>query len=180
MFENVRADMKAYKGPWYREFGFWVTALYRFGSFAEHLNRGPTRTLLLGMHRVLSLPPAFFRGVYLPSGAVIGPGLALPHAQNLILGSQCQIGRNCAIYHDVTLGRQRWKPGEPKLGDRVCVFAGAKIFGNVVVGDHSEVGANTVVTHDIPPDSVVVVSPCRTFPPQTGRTIRGCPPAPRE
>jgi serine O-acetyltransferase len=173
MLENVRADMRAYDRPWYRELGFWVTAVYRFGACAERMKRGPTRTILLAAHRALAAPPAFFRGVYLPSSAAIGPGLCVMHAQNIVVGAKCEIGHDCALYHDVTLGRQQGKLGVPKLGNHVQVFAGAKIVGNVTIGEGTEVGANAVVTRDVPPRSVVVASPCRVLPAETSRAIRG-------
>lgn len=90
--------------------------------------------------------------------AVIGPGLFLPHPTDVTIGSASHIGRNATIYNGVTLGSKRI--GEehvqmPRLGDRVVVYTGAKLIGNITVGDDTEIGALALCTKDVPAHSVM-------------------------
>ncbi|MEJ2219133.1 MAG: serine acetyltransferase [Gemmatimonadota bacterium] len=175
MFESIRADMKRYEdlGGWHRRLGFWVTATCRFGFWADGMNRGTVRTALLAAHSLLCTPWLLFKGVYLPPRAKIGAGLRLPHPQNILMGAECEIGENCSLFHDVTLGRGGGKPRPPKLGNNVQVFAGAKILGDVVVGDNVEIGANAVVSRNVPSGSAVMVAPCRAVPIRTVLAFHG-------
>lgn len=89
----------------------------------------------------------------------IGGGLALPHADGVIIGEGVVIGERCTLFQQVTLGQSGG--GYPRLGDDVIVYAGAKIIGEVFVGDRCIVGANAVVTKDCPSDSVVAGVPAK-------------------
>lgn len=83
----------------------------------------------------------------------VGENFQLPHPHNIVIGNEVKIGSNCKIYHDVTLGQNKGK--YPILGDYVIVYPGAKIFGDVKVGNNVIVGANAVVTKDIPDNAIV-------------------------
>ena len=83
----------------------------------------------------------------------IGGGLLIQHGFSTII-SAARIGRNCKIYHHVTLGFNHALEA-PVLGDNVEVCCGAKIIGGVTVGDDVLVGAGALVTRDVPPNSVV-------------------------
>ena len=79
-----------------------------------------------------------------------------------------RVGANCWINQQVTIGFDR--PGErPVLGDRVSVFAGAKVLGNVTVGDGARIGANAVVLEDVPPGHTAIGVPARLLPPKNQR-----------
>jgi len=112
--------------------------------------------------------------VELPSRARIGAGFALFHPYNVLIGSDVVIGEECTIYHEVTLGSGAAR-GQPTLGNHVVVFAGARVFGGITLGDRCEIGANCVVTRDVPPYSVVVAALPRTIP--QSMLPRGAPPA---
>jgi serine O-acetyltransferase len=89
----------------------------------------------------------------------IGPGLFIQHGIATIIYAE-RIGANCWINQQVTVGFVD-NSGMPKLGDDVMVFAGAKVLGNITLGDHVRVGANAVVVKDVPPNCTVVGVPAR-------------------
>ena len=113
----------------------------------------------------------------------IGGGLLLPHPQGVVIHPDAEIGPNCLLLQQVTLGTGP-KPGVPKLGGHVDVGAGAKLLGGVVIGEHATIGANAVVISDVPAHAVAVGVPAvikRRAPagntPRDGR--RGAPPSSR-
>ena len=88
----------------------------------------------------------------------LGGGLLLPHPQGVVIHPDVELGPNCLLMQQVTLGTGP-KPGVPKLGGHVDVGAGAKILGGVVIGDHAVIGANAVVISDVPAHAVAVGIP---------------------
>ena len=105
----------------------------------------------------------FLTGIEIHPGARIGPGFFIDHGMGVVIGETAEIGANVTLYHGVTLGGVSWQKGKrhPTLGNSVVVGAGAKVLGPIVVGDHSRVGANSVVVKDTPAESVVVGVPGR-------------------
>lgn len=87
----------------------------------------------------------------------VGPGLIIQHGFASVIVAE-RIGAYCWINQQVTLGTGP-KPGFPTLGDHVRIAPGAKVLGRVTIGDRSIVGANAVVTKDVPPDVTVVGVP---------------------
>ena len=90
-------------------------------------------------------------------GATIGKNLFIDHGGGLVIGETAVIGNNCHIYHGVTLGgvSLEAKKRHPTLEDFVLIGAGAQILGNITIGKGSKVGANSVVTKDVPPGITV-------------------------
>ncbi len=166
MFENLRHDIRrnSHDGQWYTNPGFWIVAVHRLGMWAHSLPaifRIPTWVL----YRIFRLPYFFFH-IRLWAGARgtrIGPGLRLIHPTNITIDSRAEIGEDCVIFHDVTLGTGQI-PGAPKIGNNVDIYPGARILGGITVGDRSMVGANCVVTRDVPPDSIFLAAPGRVMP----------------
>lgn len=102
-------------------------------------------------------------GIDIHPGAEIGSDFFIDHGSGTVIGETTEIGNNCTIYQNVTLGgvSLEQKKRHPTLGDNVVVGAGAKILGPVIIGDNVKIGANSVVTKDIPDNSVVVGVPGR-------------------
>ena len=176
MFENLRRDLEKYEdcGGWYKNAGFWIVAIYRFGMWADSLPSQFLRIPMWGFYRILNLSLRRYN-VHLwagQSGTRIGAGLKLIHPTNIMVGSGVVIGEDCLIFHDVTLGTGQI-PGTPKIGSKVDVYPGARVLGGVKIGDHSMVGANCVVTRDVPQDSVVVSPPSRVIPRTLSPVARG-------
>ena len=98
-------------------------------------------------------------GADIPLGCTIGGGLLLPHPNGVVIHPDAQIGPNCLIFQQVTLGGGRG--GAPRLAGQVDVGAGAKLFGAITIGAHARVGANAVVLQDVPPGATAVGVPAR-------------------
>lgn len=107
-------------------------------------------------------------GCYLSPSAQIGPGLALPHPNGIVIGEGAVIGAGCTIYHQVTLGGRRLgdqsRGAYPQIGDNVVIFAGAKLIGQITIGDGATIGANAVVLQDVPARRTAVGVPARVLP----------------
>ena len=91
--------------------------------------------------------------------AIIGKNFRIPHPLCVVIGKDAVIGDNFTIYQGVTIGQNNDK--FPVIGDNVTVFAGAKIIGGIKIGNNVIVGANSVVTHDVPDNCVVAGIPAR-------------------
>lgn len=173
MFDNLKRDAaKCMK--WYADAGFWIVAIYRFGVWADSLPRPFLRIPMWVLYRILRLPYFFFK-VHLwagPKGARIGAGFHLIHPTNVMIGSGVEIGEDCLIFHDVTLGTGQ-VPGTPKIGGNVDIYCGARVLGGVTVGDGSMVGANCVVTRDVPGASVILAAPGRVMSRSLSPVARG-------
>ncbi len=167
MFENLRRDITKYEDHvrWYANPGFWIVAIYRFGMWADSLPSKFMRIPMWVLYRLIKLPLGRYN-VHLwagRSGTRIGAGIKLIHPTNIMIGSGVVIGDDCLIFHDVTLGTGQI-PGTPKIGNNVDIYPGARVLGGVKVGDNSMIGANCVVTRDIPPDSIFLTAPGRAIP----------------
>jgi serine O-acetyltransferase len=90
----------------------------------------------------------------------LGGGLLIPHPQGLVIHPEAELGPNCLLLQQVTIGTGP-KPGLPKLGGHVDVGAGAKILGGVTIGEHAVIGANAVVIADVPAHSIAVGVPAK-------------------
>lgn len=100
-------------------------------------------------------------GIEIHPGATIGKGLVIDHGMGVVIGETAIVGDDCVIYHGVTLGgtgKQHAKR-HPTIGNRVFIGAGAKLLGNITIGDDAKIGANAVVLKDSVANSVMVGIP---------------------
>lgn len=111
------------------------------------------------MHRRLS----WKLGISIPPSTRIGPGFYIGHFGGIIVNHKSVIGKNCNISQGVTIGKANRgrNKGYPTLGDNVFIGPGAVIVGNVRVGNNVAIGANSVVTRDVPDNAVVAGVPGR-------------------
>ena len=120
--------------------------------------------------RFISQLSRFLTGIEIHPGAKIGKNLFIDHGMGVVIGETSEIGDNVTIYHMATLGgiapsinsnQQRMVKRHPTLNDCVVVGSGAQILGPVVIGANAKVGANAVVTKDVPENAVMVGIPAK-------------------
>ncbi len=99
-------------------------------------------------------------GADIPLNCRLGVGLLLPHPNGIVIHPDVEVGPNCLIFQQVTLGAGGGE-GFPIIGGHVDIGAGAKVLGAVRVGDHARIGANAVVLSDVAPGATVVGIPAR-------------------
>ena len=118
---------------------------------------------IFGIPTLLMRWARFWTGIEIHPGAQIGKGLFIDHGMGVVIGETSVIGDNVTLFQQVTLGGTGKEAGKrhPTLGNNVVAGAGAKILGNIRVGDDVFIGANAVVVRDIPPKATVVGVPGR-------------------
>ncbi len=100
-------------------------------------------------------------GIEIHPAAKIGNSFFIDHGMGVVIGETADIGDNVTLYQGVTLGGTGFATGKrhPTVQDNVTIGSGAKLLGPITVGHGSKVGANSVVIHDVPPNSTVVGNP---------------------
>jgi serine O-acetyltransferase len=113
--------------------------------------------------RLISHLARFFTGIEIHPGAAIGRGVFIDHGMGVVVGETAIIGDYALIYQGVTLGGTGKECGKrhPTLGTNVVVGAGAKVLGNINIGNNARIGAGSVVLRDVPSDCTVVGVPGR-------------------
>ena len=111
--------------------------------------------------RLISQYSRFFTGIEIHPGAAIGKDFFIDHGMGVVIGETSIIGDGVLLYQGVTLGGTGLEKGKrhPTIGSNVVIGAGAKVLGNITIGDNSYIGANSVVIKDVPPNSTVVGIP---------------------
>lgn len=161
MFENLREDLKTYEGNWGAQ-GFWVMVTYRFGRWRYSIKQRWLRMPFSLMYKILYKLTQVLTGVELPCEVEIGNNFRIDHFGDIIVSGYARFGDNCVIRNGVTVGLQRVdEPIAPRIGDNVDIGAGAKILGNITIGNHVSIGANAVVIEDVPENSLAVGVPAR-------------------
>jgi len=124
--------------------GLWRRRLYLPGRMVSYLSRWLT-------------------GIEIHPGARIGRRLIIDHGMGVVIGETAVVGDDVYLYHQVTLGGTSSERGKrhPTVGSNVIIGAGAKVLGDIMVGNGARIGANAVVVQDVQPDMTVVGIPAR-------------------
>jgi serine O-acetyltransferase len=111
--------------------------------------------------RVMANVTRVLTGIEIHPGARIGRGLFIDHGSGVVIGETAEVGDDVTMYQGVTLGGTGFARGKrhPTVNDEVMIGAGSKLLGPIEVGERSKIGANSVVIHDVPPNSTVVGNP---------------------
>ncbi len=122
----------------------WMHDLYFLGRFSSHIARWLT-------------------GIEIHPAAKIGRRLVIDHGMGVVIGETAEVGDDCYMYHQVTLGVARAMGGKrhPTVGNNVIIGAGAKVLGPITIGDNARIGSNAVVVDPVPADTTVVGVPAR-------------------
>lgn len=128
---------------------------------------------LFFISRVISQVSRFFTGIEIHPGAKIGHRLFIDHGMGVVIGQTCEIGDNVTIFQGVTLGGTGKEGGKrhPTIKDNALIATGAKVLGNITIGESSKVGGGSVVLKDVPDHSTVVGIPGRVVV-QNGEKVR--------
>jgi serine O-acetyltransferase len=137
--------------------GIHAIVIHRFSHLLWNLNIPFIPRLISNINR-------FFTGIEIHPGAKIGKGFFIDHGAGVVIGETAEIGDNCVLFHNVTLGGTGKDRGKrhPTLGNNVFIGTGAILLGPIVIGDNVKIGANTfIINHHsiIPPNSTVVGIP---------------------
>ena len=132
---------------------------YRLCAFSNNRNF----RLMHLLTKILFKIYQYITGIHMDENCRIGGGLRFEHHSNIAVSVGAVVGKNVTIFQGVTIGKNFGGKhyGYPKIGDNVILFAGCKVLGNVNVGNNAIVGANAVITHDVPDNCVVAGNPAR-------------------
>lgn len=162
LFALIREDYVRHGRDWTRP-GFRAMAVYRFGVWRMRIDNRLLRAPLSFLYRRLFIRVRNRYGIELPFSAQVGRRVTLEHAHSIVIHGNSVIGNDCYVRQGCTLGNKSLDApfDAPVLGDRVNVGAGAKLLGNVIVGDDATIGANSVVVKNVPEGAVVMGIPAQ-------------------
>jgi serine O-acetyltransferase len=135
--------------------GFHAIVFHRLTHFLH------SRLHIPFLPRFLSQLVRWITGIEIHPGAKIGRGVFIDHGMGVVIGETAVVGDNVTLYQGVTLGGTGKDKGKrhPTLEEGALVGSGAKILGNIVIGENARIGAGSVVVRDVPPESTVVGVP---------------------
>lgn len=159
MFDNLRDDLRAYGGQFGAQ-GFWVMVVYRFGRWRYGVRPLLLRKACSVVYRIMYKLVQILTGVELPCEVEVGRNFVIDHFGGIVISGFARFGNNCRIRNGVVVGLARVDdPCAPVIGDNVDIGAGAKVLGRIRIGNNVLIGANAVVTRDIPDNSIAVGVP---------------------
>ncbi|MFZ0091959.1 MAG: serine O-acetyltransferase [Solirubrobacteraceae bacterium] len=111
--------------------------------------------------RMIAMLTRSVTGIEIHPAARIGGGLFIDHGMGVVIGETAEIGDDVTLYQGVTLGGTGFATGKrhPTVQDNVTIGSGAKLLGPITIGHGAKIGANSVVIHDVPPNTTVVGNP---------------------
>jgi serine O-acetyltransferase len=164
VLENLKEDWRTYEGDIWRQ-GLWVMWVYRFGRWRYRVRPAWARKPLSLLYKILRTLNQMSTGIELPCETRVGRRLRIEHFGGIIVSGDTVIGDDVVLRHGVTLGLKNTNQrGAPRIGNRVDIGAGAKILGEIAIGDDAVIGANAVVLHDVPAGALAVGIPARILP----------------
>lgn len=164
LWPNCAADFRSHASDPGRP-GFYVMLVYRFGRWRYGLRWRPLRRLCSFIYKTMYFFVRIATGIELPCEVPVGRNFRIEHQSAIVISGYASFGDDCVIRQGVTLGlRHSDEPCAPQIGNRVSIGAGAKLLGNLRVGNDVEIGANAVVLCDVPDNSIAVGIPARILP----------------
>jgi serine O-acetyltransferase len=169
LFSQIREDWIAHGRDWTKP-GFRAVAIHRFGVWRMGITSRWLRLPFSLVYTMLFRRVRNHYGIELPYTVKLGRRVVVEHQGNIVVHGNCQIGDDSIIRQGTTLGIRYMDrlTDAPKLGKRVNVGAGAKLFGAIVIGDDTNIGANAVVLCDVPDGMTAVGIPAKVLFPKSG------------
>lgn len=175
MVDHIRADYQAH-GRRLGVQGFWVMLVYRLGRWRYGVRPAPVRKVFSLLYHVLYKIVQVATGIEFPCEVKVGKNFVIDHFGGIVVSGYARFGDNCRIRPGVVVGLARVEdPCAPVFGNNVDIGTGAKLLGRITVGDNVHIGANSVVTRDVPSNSVAVGVPARVMPNRDGTAPRSLP-----
>ena len=136
--------------------------VYRFGRWRYGIHNPLLRKMASIIYKWFKILSQILTGIDLPCETTVGRRFRIDHFGGIIISGDAIIGDDVILRHGVTLGlKHEGERGAPRLGHRVEVGAGAKILGNIQIGDDAKIGANAVVLIDVPAGAIAVGIPAK-------------------
>lgn len=146
--------------------GFQAITVYRFFHWCR-IRHIPAQPIRFFVERFIEITT----GISIPASCIIGEGLRIFHFGGVIFHPTARLGKNCTVYHDVTIGDRGGEGGAAEIGDNTVIGTGAKIIGEITIGKDCIVGANAVVVRSMPDSTVAIGNPAQIRPRRTGDTL---------
>jgi serine O-acetyltransferase len=134
--------------------GFQAIMVYRFFRWLK-VKKIPSQPYRFMVERFIEITA----GISIPASCEIGKGFRIHHFGGIMFHPTVKIGDYCTIYHDVTIGDRGGYGNAATIGNYVMIGAGAKIIGQIAIGDNCKIGANCVVEKSIPANCIVYGNP---------------------
>lgn len=134
--------------------GFHILVFHRISHFLYKIK-------LFFLARFISQIGRFFTGIEIHPGAKIGKRLFIDHGMGIVIGETAEIGNDCTIYHQVTLGGtgKNKNKRHPTVGNNVMIGAGSKVLGPITIGNNVKIGAGAIVLKNVEDNVTVVGTP---------------------
>jgi serine O-acetyltransferase len=165
MFSRLREDIQTVfrKDPAARSVWEVLTYAGLWAILSHRVAHGLWKRGLKFPARLLSQVSRFCTGVEIHPGARIGRRFFIDHGMGVVIGETAEIGDDVLMYHQVTLGGTSLEKVKrhPTVGNNVLIGMGAKVIGAITIGDNARIGANAVVTRDVPADATAVGIPAK-------------------
>ena len=164
MLNNIRADLAAYDGNWGAQ-GFWVMVVYRFGRWRYTVSPAVLRKFFSLVYKLSYKLVQILTGIELPCEVPVGKVFVIDHFGGIVISGYASFGDHCRIRNGVVVGLRRVdEPCAPQIGNYVDIGAGAKLLGNIRIGNNVVIGANAVVLCDVPDNHMAVGVPAEVRP----------------
>lgn len=162
LFSLIKEDWLTHDRDWTRP-GFRAVVFCRYGQWRLTIQNRFLRAPLSIIYRALYRRARTIYGIELPYSVELGRRVVIEHQGAIVIHGNCKIGDDCIIRQGVSMGIKTVKHPHhaPTLGKRVDVGVGAKLIGNITIGDDAIIGANAVVTRDVPAGLTMVGIPAR-------------------
>jgi len=162
MISSIDAD-------WSREIprGFWDPSRKLLRAIRNYQRYKQNPSVLFNLlSKICVLQHLFWTiisGADIPINSILGGGVIIPHANGIVIHPSAELGVNCLVHQQVTIGVKRGSSVAPIIKGHVDIGAGAKIIGPIIIGEHVLIGANAVVVHDVEPYAVVAGVPAKVI-----------------